>query len=137
MAQTTTDLQPHVATDPETIRAQMAETRADLTAGLTALKTGAFLTRGEAIKKRKKTMPAKKTSKKPATSAKRAPAKKTTTKRAAASRAGKASARKKKSSVANKAKKVLGEMLTGAAMGAVTGAAEAVMPAPSHEEKTK
>lgn len=107
MAQRTGESGSDVTAEPDAIRACMAQTRADLGRKLGKLKSRVL---GRSPRKGKKdTMTQKKT--------KGSAAKKKTS-----------AAKKTMNKVVRKAKKVAGEMLAGAAVGAVKGAAEAVMP---------
>jgi hypothetical protein len=103
-----------VSTDPKAIRARMAKTRSALERKLGELKSRFSLS--PASEKRTKPMATKKSSGG------------TMTKKKATAKAGKAMKTVKKTAgkYATKAKKVLGDMLAGAAVGAVKGAAEAV-----------
>ncbi len=122
---------------PEQIRADLEATRADLGRKVTALKHLVLGTDPPTRKGARRTMATKKASKQsPASrgSARRTTSKASATKKTSAGRGGKSGGGKKtshKSSsvLGRKAKKVVGEMLAGAALGAVTGAAKAVLPA--------
>jgi hypothetical protein len=99
MAQATNNRAGNVKADPKKIRAQMAKTRAALTRELGALKGRVF---GIPADKGEKIMPSK----------------------TKAARARKA----KKTRGPSKAREVLEHVLTGAALGAVKGAAEVIVP---------
>jgi hypothetical protein len=95
------------------IRAAMAQTRADLTRAVSALKEHLFGAAGTARPRGRKPMATKKASKTPSASKKKNGTKKGHSGRSKGGRT---------------AKKVMTEMLAGAAVGAVKGAAEAVAP---------
>lgn len=113
MAKKSDDAGSNVAADPDTIRADMARTRANLGRELDALKGQLLGTPQPAGKKGKKTVAAHK-SKSAEAASKKPSAKKST-----------GSVGKK---VVKKTKEVLGDLLAGAAVGAVKGAAEAAEP---------
>jgi hypothetical protein len=107
MAQRTGESGGDVTADLDAIRARMAQTRADMGRKLGKLKSR--LLDPPPRKGKKDTM----TQKKKATAGKKKTA---------------AAAKKTMKKAVSKTKKVLGEMMAGAAVGAVKGAAEAVMP---------
>jgi hypothetical protein len=150
MAQGEDDPAGDVEASPEAIRAEMGRTRAGLTRKLNLLKTRLLQPHVAFPSEERTSMPVdKKTTKSTSSSAKKSgvakmaatakpsaksakskPAAKTSARAATAksSSASKAKASKKPLArkVATKTSKVLGEMLTGAAVGAVTGAAAKV-----------
>jgi len=124
MAEKTSPPRKGLTAAPKTIRAEMAKTRAALEKKLGELKSR-FSIADPASEKRIPTMATKKSSR--GAAAKKKPA---------AKKSQAVQAVKKTAGVyAKKAKKVLGEMLTGAAVGAVQGAADAV--ASDKKKKTK
>jgi len=102
-----------VSAEPAAIRAEMAQTRAALTQELGQLKSLLFESAGPAHHRKGKKMPAKKAK------ATTAPKKESAAKKTTAGRPLK--------KTGTKVKKVLGEVLAGAAVGAVKGAAEAAL----------
>lgn len=115
MAQRTAASGGPLSNDPETIRAEIAKTRAALQQELDQLKRRLFSSREPVPRNKEKKMAKKKT-----TSGKN---------KSASSRSSTRSG--------SKTKKVLGEMLAGAAVGAVKGAAEAALPDKERKEQGK
>jgi len=151
MAQGSGELEGDGEATLEAIRAEMRQTRAGLTRKLDLLKRR-FLPHPSLASGAKKDMPGKKsTSSSPAKRSKRSSEnretsdKKTGAERTASSGASSSAPRKRTSrkkvagAIVDKTTEVLGEMLTGAAIGAVTGAADRVgdQPTAVREDGTK
>ncbi len=113
MAEGATSTTGGVDADPQTLRAEIAQTRADLSRELGALKSQ--LLGSPARREGTKSMATKKAKTK--SGSKSSKSKKST---------GRKAVKKVARKVATKAKKVLGEMAARAAVGAVKGAAEAL-----------
>jgi hypothetical protein len=113
-----------VSSDPKTIRNKIKRTRSALEQKLDELKSR-FSNSDPATQQRKVDMAKKKSSPKEST-AKKKP-----------SKGGTATVKKTAGKVATKAKEVLGDMLAGAAIGAVKGAAEAVEKKGTKPSKSK
>jgi len=150
MAQGAGELESDGEAALEAIRAGMRETRAGLTRKIELLKRW-FIPYSSFRSGARKTMPGKRSATSSTKSAKgssesrQTSDKKTIAKQAATSKTGSSSPRKKTSrkkvvgAIVDKTTEVLGEMLTGAAIGAVTGAAERVddQPTAVREDKEK
>ena len=144
MAQGAGELEGDGAAPLESIRAEMRKTRDGLTRKLDLLKSRLLHPLGAPRTGESRTMPAKKTTKSSApekaarvsgvksTPPKAFDAKRSTSPKADASPSRKKTTRKKVvASITSKATEILGEVLTGAAVGAVTGAAQRVNEQPT------